>query len=1081
MAQPLGSSTQPTAATQSQSSSQTSLSRFRAGLDVLGLTWPTSTIATAAQQTPQQVSQPLTPPGNKGSDIIRILVNDAMGTTQTLSDMSLPLNVDRIIDVAPAANAFGPCNVRLVGAKSPSRASQLINAGASSIATITDRFGRSSLLVGCTAGLQFFTCSQATDRTQTGTLLTSDPLFCSPSILRIAQDQDSVVIWSLSGQKTLGYTAVSASAMGSGTPCPVLPSTSFTGFSACVSSPSPQSGPAISQTLIANDTVGNLSLLQQFSDSKLWRSQPFYVAASADVMAVPSYTITISTTTGVANTSTSNGNIIMSASSSNNVICNGSAATLTTAPTAYPLDDAGQLHLIVATDSIAAQTLTLSGLKDAQGKDLSVGTTYVDPSRKIIKALSQFQTGDDLTAALTQKLHPPLAPGDVPDKGLLKDAAAGIQQLILDKIKLGIDKLVQLLGYVFDWNAIMTLKRNMKDIVNSALDYGAQEIMAAQSKVDTFFDMLESRLPQSQTALDPAFSDKLAETGGSPDPSLASGTALNWAGERLKSGSIADNPALDGFDSMYSPIEKGIGGTDDITQMIEDSVSINTAQFEAVFRALAKDVTDLFQSQDAATAIDALKNLGKDLLFDAIEGMRFLAKALLKIVASIVLLIKKIANTTLINEGDAPSILDIVCFLIAVPGSVAYRAANVGNMPPVINANDMTNFAFDPTSIGDTTPAANAPDQGSAQPAANIASAATIVPSAQSSTISTGTQDSAEPVANASFAAILPAAQGSTTSPTAPTSSNAPPSFTFQNPKPYKSSGGSELSKFHINPSDNLALFGSQVAGMPSQVADGAIVAYKFITDIDPKPSALTAVISACMAGTGLIKGGIIAYTAGSALKQTPGSSNPAGDKGATNLKGTANSIPPGKMKYRYIAVAIPTIGAIFSLLKQDFDVAGSRPRWYTAYLTLINGLMGFLCSAIGKGQVDTEAEQGLQAINAVINTINFVFFAFAYDEELKAAAADLPNAGGRGEGGKGKYDPSVASKLGIGAMCMNYVGQDFGTGAFYALKEEEYEVAVPLLAGQMSWNFECTAVEMFRWWVMFKGGCILLLRGLGE
>ena len=109
MSKSLVPSSQPVASTRSQSTTG-----FQPVLPCLG--WSAlSPFPNTTLQGPASAQQPAQPPAQQpnnvgivaSSDITRILVNDALGTTQTLSDMNLPLNVDRIIDVAPASNAFG--------------------------------------------------------------------------------------------------------------------------------------------------------------------------------------------------------------------------------------------------------------------------------------------------------------------------------------------------------------------------------------------------------------------------------------------------------------------------------------------------------------------------------------------------------------------------------------------------------------------------------------------------------------------------------------------------------------------------------------------------------------------------------------------------------------------------------------------------------------------------------------------------------------------------------------------------------------------------------------------------------------
>ena len=216
-----------------------------------------------------------------------------------------------------------------------------------------------------------------------------------------------------------------------GKPTTLLPAGYASGFSATTSSSFPSFGSSVRfQSIITNDVSGNLSLWQQFSDTGIWQQQQFYVASPLNNIAMPTYTITLTarnSTRGIV----SNGTITITTTSFVNAICNGKPKMLSPSSTDLTLDRNGELAFIVPTDSLSSQTFIVTNLRDESGADLSLWTTYIDPSRKALQAFSGIKTGIDLANAKT-KQGTSLWDGQTkPDNDTLNKAASAIYNLYL--------------------------------------------------------------------------------------------------------------------------------------------------------------------------------------------------------------------------------------------------------------------------------------------------------------------------------------------------------------------------------------------------------------------------------------------------------------------------------------------------------------------------------------------------------------------------------------------------------------------------------------------------------------------------
>ena len=381
------------------------------------------------------------------------MVNDQQSDWYTLRDMQLPVNVERIDDIAPAANAYGRGLYALVNVAG---SQQIIGefarpdldqddgslfwynvkiecpAGATSIATVTDLRGRSALLVSCIAGLQYLTCWEATNRGMPGRTLNTHALFHVASRLEVAQDREAFTVWAIGDNGQFGYQTMKVASpvpTDIGKPTPLLPAGRATGFSASVSSSFPAINRTVTfQSIITNDTDGNLSLWQQSNDTGIWSKMPFYMANLSTIVAIKSYTINL-TARNSSGATVSNGSVYITSSSYLNAIVNGNPTMLHPGGTKLSLDISGQLDFIVPTYSISSQTLKVSNVADSNGVDVGTPARYIDPSLKAIEAFKSIKNGQDLANAKTKKGAELFPSSTRPPQADLDAAASGFAKM----------------------------------------------------------------------------------------------------------------------------------------------------------------------------------------------------------------------------------------------------------------------------------------------------------------------------------------------------------------------------------------------------------------------------------------------------------------------------------------------------------------------------------------------------------------------------------------------------------------------------------------------------------------------------
>lgn len=271
------------------------------------------------------------------------------------------------------------------------------------------------MIIGSPDGLNYLGSAEAVDRNSQTRLISADDKVHGCKSLQVAQDGENLSIWFTSNKYELGYIRTTAcdTAASNNLPKPVLllPEGRATSFAPLITGPSPSdaSGQPIWQRVVANDSFGNLTLLEQGSDRGLWRRKPFYSNDDSSLYHVKSYSMTIKAF-DASGSPVKDGSIQVSSASAVTGLLNGGAVTLTAAGDWYKADGQGTLNFIIPAESIASQALTITGLQDSQGGTLQIEKVVFDPANKPLtklgSTLESLKSGNDLKNVKTQTGKP---------------------------------------------------------------------------------------------------------------------------------------------------------------------------------------------------------------------------------------------------------------------------------------------------------------------------------------------------------------------------------------------------------------------------------------------------------------------------------------------------------------------------------------------------------------------------------------------------------------------------------------------------------------------------------------------------
>ncbi|KAF7870614.1 hypothetical protein EAF04_004358 [Stromatinia cepivora] len=391
---------------------------------------------------------------SSGPDITRIVFDPQNYQWNAMQDMTTPENASTILDVSTASGILGrgmyvlyksqeegptKLYVRLMrlnpdtndGSRLTSVASVACPSDARCIASVFNGRGQSGLLIAAPDGLRYLSAIESTQKNSPGTLVQSTSMFRNITSLVVKQDGNHVSIWFQTSSEELGYLRTTNDQLSSGISTLLMPAGQSSSFAPCISQPDSVNGHLSWQMLVSNDNYGNLTLLEQASDSGLWRPTPIYSPSNVCNIAVQSHTVTFHIK-AADNSPLRAASAFIQSSSSVSVMYNGKNTIIPQSGAWYDSDDAGTLNFIIPTNSLGSQALNITSLKDQNGVLVPLTPVVFDPGNKAIQKLSenlaQLNSAADLRNAKTQK-DEPLFGSDAPDDATLSQAITSLQTL----------------------------------------------------------------------------------------------------------------------------------------------------------------------------------------------------------------------------------------------------------------------------------------------------------------------------------------------------------------------------------------------------------------------------------------------------------------------------------------------------------------------------------------------------------------------------------------------------------------------------------------------------------------------------
>ncbi|UKZ82559.1 hypothetical protein TrVFT333_010350 [Trichoderma virens FT-333] len=268
--------------------------------------------------------------------------------------------------------------------------------------------------------------------------------------------------------------------------------------------------------------------------------------------------------------------------------------------------------------------------------------------------------------------------------------------------KLGVlmQDLIDFLGYLFNWDDILTTADSITTGFNAALDYGQHLLDTTEITVDTWLEELrttiKAQLPTLQSnnydgasIASKSLKSKVAletaatTTTANPDEDVKSDVAYNWSTYYFTYGGGTTNAV---FNDDSSP-----GSAGDNLVAIWDDIQAEFNTIVNLCSNVAEDLLDFFNNGEYDIK-SLMTKISGELIDAIIDSLKTLGDILFKAVALGINLIKTISNKSMDIPvigwlwekiaGNRPlSLLGLVALLIAIPTTVLYKA-KADKVPP---------------------------------------------------------------------------------------------------------------------------------------------------------------------------------------------------------------------------------------------------------------------------------------------------------------------------------------------------------------------------------------------------------------
>ena len=250
----------------------------------------------------------------------------------------------------------------------------------------------------------------------------------------------------------------------------------------------------------------------------------------------------------------------------------------------------------------------------------------------------------------------------------------GAIEFIFKKIEVFVEDLIKWLGFIFQWDDIVRSHKVLKNVIKLFVGHTIDEIDDLKNKVALLFEDVEKHvnewagLKDNSTSIDQEAKDKHKDVG-------QNSAQANYGIYHMKTG----------ISSASSSSKVNPNLSDELEQMIQtliDAFEKEGVIFEKAYDTLKTQILDQLNSLSLGDILKRLTAIILDILIESVENIIVTALEILQeLIQGVLAILDGPIDIPVISwlykkvVGSDLSILDAVCLVIAIPGTIVYKIA----------------------------------------------------------------------------------------------------------------------------------------------------------------------------------------------------------------------------------------------------------------------------------------------------------------------------------------------------------------------------------------------------------------------
>lgn len=280
------------------------------------------------------------------------------------------------------------------------------------------------------------------------------------------------------------------------------------------------------------------------------------------------------------------------------------------------------------------------------------------------------------------------------------EAVGKAMSWVFEKITVGVQKLIDFVGFLFQWGDILDTSDSIVAFINAGLGYAQDQVSGLKAKEQQFMQTLKDSVNNRQAPENVAAGTETKDPRETNDMDAAKNSvAYNWVSYQVSCGGMAQNGKIDGAADLMSTMPTLEDGT-----TLQDLWNDLSTIFQTLFHyitTIGSDVSDLFTP--TTTSTDAYNRLKLDLINAAIDTTQNVLDLLVDALSLVLTQFQQLCNQAIelpiftalwkaIAGGRDFTVFNAFSLLMAIPVTVVYKVVK-GTALPSLKGMDKTTFA----------------------------------------------------------------------------------------------------------------------------------------------------------------------------------------------------------------------------------------------------------------------------------------------------------------------------------------------------------------------------------------------------